>query len=249
MESMKKVIPLIILLLVWQLATLSFSSALVPGPAATARELMRLLSALATWQHLCLTLFRGAGGLSLAVALALLTGIPCGFSKNAMGLVAPLVVALQGCPPVIWISLLLVWVGTGTVVPVVVVFASVFPMLFLNVAQGVAALDRRLLTMARVYRFSKWRILRHIILPGISSYALAAFSFALGVSWKVTATAEFFGSGSGIGSQLYWSYRILDMPRLFGWAVILILIGLALEMSLIHPLRHVVATRREASHD
>ena len=38
--------------------------------------------------------------------------------------VAPLVAALQSCPPVLWISLVLVWAGTGSTVPVVVVFAT-----------------------------------------------------------------------------------------------------------------------------
>lgn len=123
--------------------------------------------------------------------------------------------------------------------------AATFPVLFINVSHGTAELDRGLLEMARVYRLPPGRVLFDIILPGTSRYALAAFSFALGITWKVTATAEFFGSGTGIGARIYWAYRQLDMPVLFAWTTVIIPIGMGLETGLIQPLRQGV--RAEAS--
>jgi ABC-type nitrate/sulfonate/bicarbonate transport system permease component len=124
------------------------------------------------------------------------------------------------------------------------VFLATAPVLFLNAAQGTAALDRRLLLMARVYRVPRLTVLRQIILPGIAPYLLAGFSFALGVCWKVTSTAEFIGSASGVGAQIYWAYRLLDMPRLFAWAFVLIGVGMLLEVRVIRPLRRKVQHER-----
>ena len=224
--------------------------ALVPSPAETAWELVQMCGQASFWRHISLTVFRGTAGLGLATVLALITGIPCGLSRTAMDMLSPLVTALQGCPPIIWISLLLVWVGIGSVVPIIVVLVAVFPILFLNMAQGVAALDPHLFQMARIYHVSKWRILKDLVVPGIARYTLAAYSFALGITWKVTATSEFFGADSGIGARLYWAYRILNMPRLFAWTAILVIFGLLLETSIIQPLRTALKTEdTEAADD
>jgi NitT/TauT family transport system permease protein len=229
----------------WTAASLWFGEMLVPDPLRTGRELVRLLGRGDTWQHLALTLFRGSAGMLLGTTAGYLLGIPCGLSPRAMRLVSPLITALQSCPPIVWISLLLVWAGIGATVPILVVAAATFPVLFINISHGTADLDRGLLEMARVYRLPPARILVEIILPGTSRYALAAFSFALGITWKVTATAEFFGSGTGVGARIYWAYRQLDMPALFAWTTIIILIGMGLENGLIQPLRQGV--RAEAT--
>ncbi len=233
----ERIAPWVVLLLGWQCFSLAFGESLVPGPWRTAAELARLGVQASTWEHILTTLFRGTAGMLIGTAFGYLLGIPCGMSPAAMRVVSPLVAALQSCPPIVWISLLLVWAGIGTTVPVLVVAAATFPILFVNIAHGTAAVDRGLLEMARVYRLRPVSVLVAVILPGTSRYALAAFSFALGITWKVTATAEFFGSGTGIGSRIYWASRHLDMPLLFAWTAVIVMLGLGIESGLVHPLR------------
>jgi NitT/TauT family transport system permease protein len=148
-----------------------------------------------------------------------------------------MVAALQACPPVLWISLLLVWAGQGNSVPLGVVFATVFPLLFANIAQGAASLDQRLLDMAKVHTVGRLKIIRHILWPGVYPYFIAGLSYALGACWKITAVAEFLGSSDGMGSRLYWSYRMLELPQLFSWALLLIIMGTFLEILVVRPLR------------
>lgn len=234
---MKFVFSIGLLLTVWQFLSLYFGMQLVPGPVVVVRELVKLIQERESWEHILVTLFRGVTGLGVSLFGGLLVGIPCGLNRRIMELVSPLITASQGCPPIIWISLLMVWVGMSSVVPVVVIIISLFPVLFYNIAQGVASLDRGLFCMARLYRVSNLRVVKEILLPGIRPYLLSSFSYSLGVAWKVTATAEFFGSSAGIGSRLYWSYRFLNMPQLFCWALILVIIGFSIELSVIEPLR------------
>ena len=253
MRCFRKLVPLIVLLLLWWLASsLSVRQGqetgdgvgqpatayrLIPTPWETGREGARLASTGELCRHLSLTVFRGMCGLVLGLAIALILGVPCGLLRPVMEVLSPLVTAMQSCPPIIWISFLLVWAGIGNVVPMLVVFAAVFPPCFLNVAQGVAGLDHRLLEMTRVYRVPRGRVLRQIVLPGISRFAVASLSFALGITWKVTATAEFFGAPSGVGERIYWSQREMNMPRLFAWTAVIIAVGVALELGVVQPLR------------
>ena len=237
MGKMKYPVSLAVIFAVWQSLSLFFGSQLVPGPSSVGREMVRLLARADGWEHVFITVFRGATGVALSFLGALALGIPCGLGKKFMDIVSPLVAASQGCPPIIWISLLMVWVGMSSMVPIAVIVVSLFPVLFFNVAQGVASLDSGLFAMARTYRAGRARILKDILLPGIRPYLLSSLSYSLGVAWKVTATAEFFGSPAGIGSRLYWSYRYLDMPQLFCWAAILVAMGFSIETFVIDPLR------------
>jgi NitT/TauT family transport system permease protein len=234
------IFPLISLLMLcgaWTGASLFFGTGLVPAPWETAACLARMAGTAVMWENTAVTVSRGMAAILLTLALALVSGIIAGLSRTVMSLLAPLVAALQATPPILWITLLMVWAGTGNAVPVLVVSTSVFPALFLNVVQGVAALDRRLIMTARIFRVGKQRILKDLILPGIYPYVLAGLSYALGSGWKIAAVAEFLSSPKGIGARIYWSYRMLEMPELFSWALVLISLGIGLEFTLIRWLR------------
>ena len=224
-------------LALWWGVSRLMESRLVPGVGETCLTLGDLLFTAHAWQDICVTVFRGVGGLGISILAALIFGIPAGLSKKAMELLSPLVAALQACPPVLWISLLLVWCGTGSVVPLGVVFASLFPPLFANVAGGVAAIDPRLFQMARIYRVGRFTVLKEVVLPGMLPFFLAGLSYALGTCWKITAVAEFLGSGTGMGARIYWSYRMLEMPELFAWGLLLVILGMGLELGVVRPLR------------
>lgn len=221
----------------WLAAAHLAGAQLVPGPGATLRDLADLLATAHGWETILITFARGVGGVVLAVLAGVALGVPCGLYRPLRDILMPPVAALQGCPIIIWITLLMIWVGIGSVVPLAAIFVAAFPALFVNVMHGVAAIDRELFVLARVYQVGRLRTLRQIVLPGMAPAFLAGLSFSVGIAWKVAATAEFIASSSGIGSEIYWAYRNLDLPRLFSWAVVLIVLGIGLEALLLRPLR------------
>lgn len=237
MEKLKYLISLTIILSVWQILSFFMGSVLVPSPCTVFIKLGLLLTLESTWQHILISLFRGIMGLAITFLVALPAGIAGGLNRKILDITSPLVTASQSTPPIIWIAILMVWVGMGATVPVVVIMLTLFPVIFFNIANGTANIDKELFHLARIYRIKKRFILRDIILPGMNSSLIASFSYALGVTWKVIATAEFFGSSNGIGSRLYWSFRYLEIPDLYSWALILILIGFFLEVTVIDSLR------------
>jgi NitT/TauT family transport system permease protein len=235
-----------ILLGTWYAGTLFFGATLVPPPTRTLACLAEMSLTLDFWANIAITIFRGVLALAISVTAALGLGIAAGRSRLAMALTGPLVAALQASPPILWITLLMVWVGTGSRVPVTVVAASLLPPLFATVAQSAAAIDHRLFELAAVYRVKRTRILTDILLRGIYPYFLAGFSYALGTCWKIAAVAEFLGSSRGIGARIYWAYRMLKMPELFAWATVLVGLGMAVELGLIRPLRERAETGTHA---
>ena len=214
---------------------------LAPPPGAILAALWEICRSGEVFQELSVTMARALAGIFLANLAGLLLGLAAGFIPGALRLVSPLVAALQSCPPVVWISLVMVWAGTGSPVPVATVFAAAFPFVFSASAQGVMCLDRRVFAMSHLYAVPKARIMRRYVLPGILPYWLASFSAVLASGWKAAAVAEFLGSHNGIGAKIFWSYRNLNMEELNAWALALIILGVALESGLIMPLRKKVA--------
>lgn len=231
----------------WTFATFMFGSELVPSLFSTLICLAKLLMTQGFWTHLSITLFRGIVALGITVILAIITGIAAGRTKKIMDLTSPLVATLQATPPILWVTLILVWAGTGNAVPILVVFASLFPPLFLSVSMATASLDKRLFSLAKLYRVRKWRIITDLILPGIFPHFLAGFSFALGSSLKVAAVAEFLGASQGIGARIYWAYRMMEMENLFAWSLVLVGLGVGMDILLIRPLR-IMATNMGGNH-
>ncbi len=204
-------------------------SPLVPSPLRTMYALAGLLVSRQTWFDLGMTLLRGLCGLALATVAAYATAIPCGLRRSLQDFASPLVALFQGCPPIVWISLLMVWLSLGSAVPVIVIFVSTFPALFINLQQATSSLDGGLLEMARFYRVPRNRILRQLILPGIQDASRASIAFAAGITWKVTATAEYLSAENGIGARLHIAFQNLELPELFAWTVLLAVIGLGID--------------------
>lgn len=233
---LRRAICILSILMLWY--GLSFSP-LVPSPHQTALALAGLSTRLQTWRDLGMTLARGLGGLFLATLAAAALAIPCGLKRSLRELVSPVVALMQSCPPIVWISVLMVWLGLGSAVPLIVVFVSAFPPLFIHLEQATASLDAGLLEMARFYHVPRWRVLRQLILPGIRGAFRASLAFAAGMTWKVTATAEYLSAENGIGARLHIAFQNLELPELFAWTAVLAIIGLGIDSLLhLHRMRH-----------
>ncbi len=244
---MKKSLPFIIsaalLLGAGYFATWLLGPVLAPPPEEVLKTLGALLRGGELSRELGLTVLRSLAGLALAALAGSGLGFAAGLSPALMRLVTPLTAAVQTCPPVVWISLLMVWVGTGSTVPVAVVFATTAPVIFSNTAHGVMAADTRLRAMSALYSVPLPRRVRRLFIPSVRPYWLSGFSISLATAWKTAAVAEFFGSHRGVGAKIYWSYRNLAMPELFAWALALVILGVTLECGLITPLRDMANAR------
>ncbi len=231
------IVPLLICLLLWGGLSWLNQGRVIPTPLETARAFLGIIQDPECWQDLLATILRGLAGLLGGGMLAITAGIFCGRHPKIHDAVSPVITLVQSCPPIVWISLLLVWLSIGNAVPFTVVFLSVFPVLFVNTATATRGLDERWFELAKIYRFSRWKHLTAIILPGISQGLAAGFSYALGITWKVTATAEFFGAQNGIGARIYKCYREMALPQLFAWTLLIAMVGVVIEALLIQKIR------------
>jgi NitT/TauT family transport system permease protein len=234
---------LVFWLAVWQVASLVVGQELlVPSPAVVFGTLGGLLGTAAFWQVTGWSLLRVLTGFVAGVGAGCLAAVLTVRSRVADALLSPLLRVVRAAPVASFIILALVWIPTGRL-PAFISFLMVVPVVWDNMAHGIASQDRALLEMAAVFRFGRWQTLRRVRLPLLLPFFAAACTTGMGLAWKSGVAAEVISRPElSIGGELQDAKVYLDTPEVFAWTITVVALSLLLESALRWGAAHV--TRR-----
>lgn len=227
-------------LLVWQLASSAMGiELLLPGPAATARALWRAAGEPSFWQTAGMSVLRVLTGFAAGALAGALLAAATSFSRVCSALLSPMIRVIRATPVASFIILALLWLKS-TILPGFIAALMVLPVVWGNLAEGIAKTDRALLEMGQVYGFSPWKTLRLIYLPSLRPWFRSACLTSLGLAWKSGVAAEVLCQPKlAIGTQLYYGKIYLETDRLFAWTAVVIVLSVLLERLLRRLLRRV----------
>ena len=251
---LQNLLALLFWLLVWQgLYLLVDKEFLLVSPVQAFRRLGQLMGQAAFWSSVLATCLRVVAGF----LFALLSGIALAFLAArfslAKALLTPLLGVVRATPMASFIILALIWISTERL-PVFIAFLMVLPMTYSNLSAGLEHLDRNLLEMARLFRFSKGRTLRLIYLPQLMPYVTAASTAGLGFAWKSAIAAEVIVHPAfSIGKQIWGAKIYLEVADLFAWTTGVIVLSVFIERGAVKGLKlleqkllHLGLSRRDA---
>ena len=92
----------------------------------------------------------------------------------------------------------------------------------INLSHGVRGVDPELLEMARLYRFSRRKVLLHVTLPSIRPYFLSALEIVVGGGWKLAVMGEVLTTNSGIGGAITTARLNIQPDAIIAWAFLLV---------------------------
>lgn len=230
----KKIAAGAVWLLIWLLCWLAVGKdVLIPSPAAVLLRLGQLICTLPFWQQVGLSLLRILTGFALALVLGTVFGALTARSALANTLLSPALRTVRAIPVASFIILLFVLMSKEYI-PTVTSFLMVLPVVWSNVDQGVRSTDIQLLEMAQVFRLSHRKVLRHIWLPQVAPFFLAAARTGMGLAWKAGVAAEVLAAPRlGIGRALYEAKVYLETADLFAWTAVIVCISVVLEKGLV----------------
>ena len=233
----KKIAAGAVWLLIWLLCWLTVGKdVLIPSPAAVLLRLGQLICTLPFWQQVGLSLLRILTGFALALVLGAVFGALTARSALADTLLSPALRTVRAIPVASFIFLLFVLMSKEHI-PTVTSFLMVLPVVWANVDQGVRETDPALLEMARVFRLPPGRVFRHIRLPAVMPFFLAAARTGMGLAWKAGVAAEVLAAPRlGIGRALYEAKVYLESEELFAWTAVIVAISVLLERGLVRLL-------------
>lgn len=217
-------------LAVWQLIYLLVGKdILVASPWQVATSLYNLVGTGEFWLSAALSLLRIMAGFVAAIVAGTLLAVLTSFVPLAREFFAPLIGIIKATPVASFIILALIWMATG-MVAAFIAFLMVLPVVWANASQGILKTDVKLLEMAQVFGFSRGKVIKHIYIPSVMPYFVAASTTGMGMAWKAGIAAEVLGiPAHSIGLHLYSSKIYLETADLFAWTAVVILLSVLLE--------------------
>lgn len=231
-----QLLPILVLLALWQLAAVSAGSLSLPGPAVVFTVLDRELTSGRLPFHLGLTLARLAVSFSLSMLLGTILGIALGrFPKLDRFFDSWLVIALN-IPALVTIILCYVWFGLTETAAITAVVINKLPNVIVTLREGTRHLNRDLLEMAAVYRFGRLKTLRHVIWPQLFPFLLTAARTGLALIWKIILVVELLGRSNGMGYQLHLFFQMFDVAGILAYSIAFIMVVQLIEWLVLRPL-------------
>ena len=172
--------------------------------------------------------------------LGTVLGVVMGRSRLADRLADPWLVVLLNLPALVIIVLAYVWAGLTEAAGIAAVVLNKLPNATVTVREGARSFDRQLDEMAEVFRMSPWTRLRHVLLPQLAPYLAAAARSGLSLVWKIVLIVELLGRPNGVGFEIGTAFQLFDVRRILAYAIVFVLVMLAIETFLVQPIeRHV----------
>ncbi len=194
----------------WELAVKAGLSEgrLVPPPSVVFATLLELARSGELLRHTIATVSRVAAGFGLGVLAGTLLGAVTGYSAWAHRLLDPTLQALRAIPSIAWVPLFILWLGIFEESKVTLIAVGVFFPVYLGVMGAIAAVDRKIVEVGRIFRLSGPALVRRILLPAVLPAYIVSLRSGLGLGWMFVVAAEFMGASEGLG------YLLIDGQQL-----------------------------------
>ncbi|GAB4384189.1 MAG: ABC transporter permease [Elainellaceae cyanobacterium] len=179
-----------------------FPANLLPAPTSVLTTIWNLAVSGALVRHVGTTLYRVIAGFAIGSIFATVLGALTGYSRNIHSYLDPVLQALRNIPSLAWVPLFILWMGIQESSKIALIAVGVFFPVYLNLMSGVQGVDRKLVEVGKVYRFSSLQLIQRIFLPATLPAYIVGLRNGLGLGWMFVVAAELMGASQGLGFLL-----------------------------------------------
>jgi len=227
------------LLVFWGVFAWYAESRALPSPLQVGTAIVAEMKSGELLYHMTATLGRVAAAFVVAMAIGTAIGIALGRVQSLDDFFDPWVILFLNIPALVIIVLSFIWFGLNEAAAIGAVALNKIPNVIVTVREGAKALDPAYAEMARVFRFSRLRTLRHIILPQLQPYIAAATRSGIALIWKIVLVVELLGRSNGVGFQIHLYFQLFDVATILAYTLVFVAVMLAVEYLVLQPLeRH-----------
>src|SRR5690554_4790056 len=239
----------IILLVIWQVGAVWLDAAVIlPTPGTTLSALVSLVQQKPFSLNIITTIGRALRSFLLIFIVGSFFGILAGYSKRVHAFLVPFLVLFKATPVMSVILLAFIWFSSGTV-PLFSAFLMGFPVMFIQVEQGVRQISPRLREMTEAYGFSPLMRLTHLVIPSLVPSIITGAKASLSMVWKVVIAAEVLTVPRyGVGSRMQLAQVHLDTAEVLAWTLIAVALTAIGDLVFIGVLRFPKFIRQRKLH-
>jgi NitT/TauT family transport system permease protein len=223
---LKKIVAVCFWLIVWAVLSLIIAEpVLLPSPLAVLKEFFIRMATGDFWLAALTTFGRILIGFLLAFLFGNILALPASFNLTVRVLLLPPVAVMKSTPVASIILLLLIWFRPAAL-PLIVAILLVFPIVYTNVLEGIASVDRELLEMADCFGFGLKKKLQAIYIPALRPALLSSAKLGTSISFKAAVAAEVIAVPfCSFGSMIYEAKIHLDSAGMFAVTAAVVMLG------------------------
>jgi NitT/TauT family transport system permease protein len=225
-------------LVLWEAASFVAPAYLLPGPGLVA---LRLWSFVTNWRdlgHLAASLFHVGASIAISFVIgSLLALIPYYVPVLRFAIERRVGPFLNAFSAIGWTLLAIMWFGVTPLTVIFAISAVLVPFALVNMAAGLANVDREMVEMARSFTRRRLRMFVLVVVPSLYPFIFATLRIMFGVAWKVTLTAELFGGNSGLGYMINMARQEFDTATIFAAIILIIAFVHSVDQYVLAPLQ------------
>lgn len=201
----------------------------IPLPYETLKEFLLCLKEENFWLAVGNSLQNIISGFIFAILFGLIFGLLSGNSTIFRIFTSPISRLIRSVPVAAFIVLAWLWLPSS-VIPSFIAFLMVFPIVWIQVENGLLSVDKKLIEMAKVMGMDKKGIIINIKIPALMPSFRNACITGLGFAWKSGVAAEVICNPTGsIGALLSNAKSNIELERMFAIILTIIVLSLILE--------------------
>ena len=182
-------------------------------------------------------LFTGYGW---GVALGLITGIICGYSKRVNYWLAPFMSLIGAIPTITWIPIVMVLVTSLFTGAVFIIALGVWFSVSLSTIAGIHNISRSYYEAAQVLGANDQQLIRRVTIPGAMPNIFQGLTQAMSTACTALIFAEMVGVESGLGWYVTWQRNWAQYDKMYAAIVIICLIFVTVKFLLDKIKRYVL---------
>lgn len=239
--------PLAVLLL-WQVGAQFelIPPQILPSPRVVAQTFADLWGTGELQDHLLISLGRVLYGFSLGTSLGLLLGVSMGLSPTLRDYLHPTFRLFAQVPSLGWLPLLMMIVGIDEALKIILISKAAFVPVTINTYNGLRNVPTSLIEVSRVFRFTRWQLLRRVVFPSAFPTIWNGIRYGLTHAWLALVAVELLASSEGLGFLIVYGRQLFQLDVVLAAVVVVGAIGFALDKVLSVIETRLLRWRRES---
>jgi NitT/TauT family transport system permease protein len=217
--------------LIWQILSWIVNKPILPPPSIVLRVFFEELGE-GLVVHFGASLYRVMISTLLAVGLASPAGLILGQSQWLNRFFSPLIYLLYPIPKVVFVPILLLFLGIGDIPKITIIFIILFFQILVLVRDQASGLHPALIQSVRSLGAGRRALFLIVYLPASLPAILTALRQSVGTSVAVLYIAELFATKQGLGYYIYLNGSTLfNYPAMYAGIIAMSLLGMGLYYS------------------
>jgi ABC-type nitrate/sulfonate/bicarbonate transport system permease component len=211
-------------------------AATLPSISAVLAAVVELTASGRLVNDIAASLVRLLLGASLGIVTGVAAGFLTGLNRGAAAFLNPLIVFFNAISGIVWLPLMIGWLGIGTALAVFLIWNSVFFIVFQNTVLGVQLVPEVLEQGVRALGAGRIETIRSVTLPGALPYILTGIRSGLGFGWRALIAAELVGATTGLGQMIFSAADYSRSDIIIAGCLIIGCIAMAMDRWLLLPI-------------